>query len=106
LSDVTYRDVPGVPYNGAAPDLGAFEIAPAASVTYTFTGNGNWDAAANWANNTISPATIVSSAQIIINPVDGGECVLNIPYTVAPGASLTVMTGKIFRITSNLSITD
>jgi hypothetical protein len=95
----------GLAFNGTAPDLGAFETAPAATAVYTFNGNGNWDVAANWVGGTIPPATLNPGNQIIIDPVVGGECVVNITYTVAPGASLIVMTGKTMRLPQNLTIT-
>ena len=50
------------------------------------------------------PATVAGGTQIIINPVDGGECLLNIPYTVSPGAVFTVMARKNFRIVGDLNI--
>ena len=95
----------GLSFAGAAPDLGAFEFAPTASVVYTFNGNGNWSDNANWANGNVPPATLNPGNQIIINPVDGGQCVVNISYTVSAGAVLTVMPGKSLIIPSNLNIT-
>lgn len=96
----------GLSYSGAAPDLGAFEIVPLASVTYTFTGTGNWSDAANWLNSAMPPATLNPSNQIIINHADGGSCLLNIPYTVAPGAILTIMPGKQLIVPGNLNISN
>jgi hypothetical protein len=94
----------GLIFAGSAPDLGAFEFTPTASAAYTFNGNGNWDDAANWLNSTVPPATLNPGNQIIINPADGGACVLNITYTVSPGAVLTVMPGKQFTLPGNLNI--
>lgn len=105
LSSVTYHDGVGIPYNGTAPDLGAFETASISTV-YTFTGNGNWDDPANWMNSKVPPASLSAGDQIIIDPVDQGECLLDISYTVSPGATLTVMTGKVLRVPGNLSITN
>ena len=101
---VTYHGAVGVPYEGTALDLGAYETTPVAAVSYTFTGNGNWDDTSNWLNSSMSPATVAAGTQIIINPVDGGECLLNIHYTVSPGAVFTVMAGKNFRIVGDLNI--
>lgn len=95
----------GLTFNGTAPDLGAFETVPAATAVYTFNGNGNWDDAANWIGGTKPPAILNPGNQIIIDPVAGGECVVNIAYTVAPGASLLVMAGKTMRLPQNLTIT-
>jgi hypothetical protein len=72
--------------------------------TYIFTGNGNWDIPANWSNNVVPPAAISSGSEIIINPANGGQCVLNIPYTLSPDAKLTVITAKNFVVAGNLTI--
>lgn len=71
-------------------------------VTYTFAGNGNWSEPANWSNNMMPPAVLSNGSEIIIDPPAGGQCVLNIPYTISPGARLTVMAGKHFVIQGNL----
>ena len=76
---------------------------PALPVIYTFTGNGNWNVAANWSNNMMPPAVLSNGSEIIIDPPAGGQCILNIPYTINPGAKLTVMTGKHFVIQGNLT---
>lgn len=94
----------GLTYAGTAPDLGAFEFSPTASVVYTFTGNGNWSNTANWLNAVAPPASLNTGNQIIINPVEGGQCVLDIPYTVAPGAILTIMPGKQMLVPGTLNI--
>jgi hypothetical protein len=97
----------GLAFNGTAPDLGAFEFGvPTAVITYTFTGNGNWTDAANWANQSVPPASVNSGNQIIINPSVGGQCILNITYHVAAGAVFTVMAGKQLTIPLNLTITN
>jgi hypothetical protein len=74
------------------------------ATTYTFTGNGNWNVAANWSNNTIPPATLPSGSTITINHTVGGQCVLNISQTIAAGATLTVLTGKNLVVQGNLRI--
>ena len=69
---------------------------------YTFTGNGNWNVAANWANNTIPPATLAPGEHIVINP--SGQCTLNIPYTLSTGGRISLMPGKTFNLLGNLTI--
>ncbi|MFT3678699.1 MAG: M12 family metallo-peptidase [Ferruginibacter sp.] len=64
------------------------------SAVYTFTGNGNWNVASNWVNNSIPPATLPSGSEIIINHAAGGQCLLNVTQTISAGAKLTVQTGK------------
>ncbi len=63
-------------------------------VTYTFTGNGNWNNPANWQNNLVPPQPTNLGSQIIINNISPGQCLLNIPYTVTPGTDLIILTGK------------
>ncbi len=64
------------------------------SNVYTFTGDGNWDDAANWLNNTKPPATLPSGDAIIINPAVNGQCVLNVTQHISAGAAMSVSTGK------------
>jgi hypothetical protein len=73
--------------------------------TYTFTGSGNWGDAANWSNNMVPPATISgSNAEIIIDPIANGECVLNTVQTVQNNAKFLVKEGKKFRVIGDLRI--
>ena len=72
--------------------------------TYTFIGDGNWSIASNWLNNSIPPSTLVNNAEIIINPISSGECILDINQMISLGAKLTVQTGKKFRVIGNLNI--
>jgi hypothetical protein len=71
---------------------------------YRFTGNGNWNVAANWSEGIIPPSTLPVSDQIVIDPVAGGECVLNVTMTVSSAGNITVAAGKRFRIPGNLVI--
>ena len=72
--------------------------------TYTFTGNGNWNLAANWAGNVIPPANLPAGSTIIIDPIVSGECVLNITQQVQAGGYFEVRTGKKLRVPGNLII--
>ena len=76
-----------------------------ASNTYTFTGaggTGDWSNPSNWSNNVIPPAVLTSCSQIIIDPPVGIECVLTGTQTISPGAKITVMANKNFRIPGEL----
>ena len=73
-------------------------------VTYTFTGNGNWNDPANWENNLVPPQPTNVGSEIIINNIPGGQCLLNIPYTVTPGTSLTILTGKNMVVPSSFIV--
>jgi hypothetical protein len=70
---------------------------------YTFNGSGNWNDANNWMFGNIPPTTLTSPDEIVIDPVAGGECLMNIPsQTIASGAKLTLKGTKKFRIVGNL----
>lgn len=71
---------------------------------YTFTGNGNWNIATNWANNLIPPIVLDKEAVIIINSLAGGECILNVTQTISPGANLVIAQNVKLRIPGNLTI--
>jgi uncharacterized repeat protein (TIGR01451 family) len=78
--------------------------ATAQRITYTFTGNGNWDNAANWSNNRMPPATLPVFSTIIIDHVDGGQCLLNVSQYVATGAAVIVNAGKNILVPGTLTI--
>lgn len=79
-------------------------ISPVPSTVYKFIGDGNWDISANWLNNKMPPSTITAGSEIIIDPLTGGSCILNIPYTLSSDSMLTVNAGKEFLIQGNLLI--
>ncbi len=70
---------------------------------YTFTGNGNWTDAANWSNNTIPSTTSPSGSVVIISPVLGGECVVNMPVSISSGIKIKIENSKQLRMSSNLT---
>ena len=72
--------------------------------TYTFTGNGNWNNAANWAAGIIPPASLPAGSSIIINPAGNGECILNSNQEIAAGAYFTVLPGKKLLVPGNLTL--
>jgi hypothetical protein len=71
---------------------------------YTFTGSGNWNVAANWLNGKMPPAKLLSCSEIVINPSGSTESLLNVPQVLTPGAKLTVMAGKKFRVIGSMLI--
>ena len=81
-----------------------YRIVSDGPVQYTFTGNGNWNVAANWIGNKIPPSVLPTSCKIVIRPIAGGECVLNVPQTVPLGTEIIVENDKQFRINGNLTI--
>lgn len=90
-----------VVYNGQPPMNIYFAVN---EIGYTFMGNGNWNVATNWSNNTIPPAVLPDGSEILINPVAGGECVLNISQTISAGSKITVLSGKKLTIPGDLII--
>ena len=87
------------------------QVNPAPSIcnvviaTYTFNGNGNWSNALNWENGLVPPKNVSTSIEIIIDPILGGECVLDsLNQTLSHGAKIIVKSGKELRIIGNLSI--
>jgi len=81
-----------------------YRIKSDGAIGYTFTGDGNWDVATNWMNEVIPPSTLPAGAEIIIDPVTNGECILNVPQTVSSGAKITVQSNKKFRVNGNLTV--
>ena len=71
---------------------------------YIFTGTGNYNVPANWNNNMVPPSQILIGDEVVIDPQNGGECIMNVPVTVQPGAKFTVMPGKVLKISSNLQV--
>lgn len=72
--------------------------------SYVFTGNGNWNIPSNWLNNKMPPTSLTGNAQVIIDPVPQGECILNISQYFGNQVKLTVKDNKKFRIQGNLQI--
>ena len=99
------RIIGGFPFT-VTPKLRAFDIRNYVSnllVTYIFTGSGNWDEPSNWSDQLMPPPAMAANCQIIIDPLPGGECRLNIPYTATTGSPITVTAGKIFVVQGNLT---
>lgn len=89
---------------GVSKDTIQITVNPVAVTTYTFNGSGNWDVAANWENNLIPPAILSGNAMIIIAPMAGGECVLNVSQQLTNGSILKVMENKKFRVKGKCEI--
>jgi dienelactone hydrolase len=74
------------------------------SNTFTFTGNGNWSEPANWLNRAMPPASLSGNMFIIIDPVAGGECILNVPQQIGNSTQVIVNANKKLIINGNLVI--
>jgi hypothetical protein len=75
-----------------------------AKATYTFNGNGNWSNANNWVNKIKPPSYVSGSYKIVIDPVAGGQCILDVGQQITTGAIFTIRSGKSFVIPGNLNI--
>ncbi len=87
--------------------LRAFDISSFVNdyfTSYVFNGNGNWSDTANWQYNLVPPSLLVAGNEIIIDPVNGGNCTLDIPYTLTQGTKFLVAPGKEFLVKGNLEI--
>ena len=71
---------------------------------YTFIGNGNWDSAANWFNKMIPPPVLPAGNEIVINPVDTGQCYLNVTQHILSGAKMYINERKILFIPGELKL--
>jgi hypothetical protein len=71
---------------------------------YEFTGNGNWSDNANWLYNIIPPVILPANDSILVNPVSGGACRLDVSQTIGPGTSFKVNAGKTFTVPGKISI--
>ncbi len=100
------EDLFQLPYAGVSTDSSAISgiWLSTMAFTYTFTGDGNWDVASNWSGNLIPPPTTFTGSQIIINNVSGGQCILNVPYIVNAGTTLTVLPNKNLQVNGNLKV--
>jgi lysophospholipase L1-like esterase len=65
---------------------------------YRFTGNGHWSNPANWLNGNIPPTNLPPCAEIIIEPMPGGECVLSTAINLRYGHKLRVLSGRKLRV--------
>jgi unsaturated rhamnogalacturonyl hydrolase len=73
---------------------------------YIFTGNGNWNDIGNWSNNTMPPSILPAGDEIIIEPADNGQCILNVAETISNGAVVNIKAAKNFIINGNLIFTN
>jgi trimeric autotransporter adhesin len=71
---------------------------------YIFTGNGSWDNPANWWRGEIPISPLFGNMEVVIDPIPGGEAVLERPQQTNNGSRIVVKTGKKLRINGNLTI--
>jgi Right handed beta helix region len=90
---------------GALNSFSEFTGTIPGSRVYTFNGNGDWTNSANWVNASIPPLTLAAPDIIVINPLPGGECIVNVVNQhVSLGAQFIINPNAKMRILSNLNI--
>lgn len=70
---------------------------------YEFNGNGAWSNGSNWANG-MPPPAILSSGDLIINPVKGGRCIIDLPVTILEGARVKVIPKSNIEVRAPLKV--
>lgn len=70
---------------------------------YTFTGNGDWNDAANWSPAIVAPPVIPAGMEVHIDPIVTGECIRNGDILIKTGGTLLVQPGKKMTVTGNLT---
>ncbi len=102
----TVEELYQLSYAGVSADSSAVSgiWLSAQALNYTFTGNGNWNMPSNWDGNLIPPSTTYTGSNIIIDNVAGGNCIVNVPYSVSAGTTFKVMPGSILLVHGNLVV--
>lgn len=72
--------------------------------TYIFSGNGNWSASNNWTDYVLPANPLAGNSQVIVDPIPGGHCLLDIPFSVATGTIFRINMGKQLTVPGNLII--
>lgn len=72
--------------------------------TYIFTGSGNWSASNNWTDHALPISPLAGNSQILIDPLPGGYCLLDMPFSLATGSSFRINMGKRLLIPDDLII--
>jgi hypothetical protein len=75
-----------------------------ASLTYIFTGAGNWNIERNWLNEIMPPYELANGYEILITPEGESECILNVLQLILPGAKLTIDNGKRLRVLQDTTV--
>ncbi len=71
---------------------------------FTFTGNGDWNIAANWTPPVVAPVTIPAGIEVYINPAGQGICEYNGNIKIKNGGKLKVEPGKKLNVNGNLTV--
>ena len=77
-------------------------ITKTVDTTFTFSGNGPWSTAANWDNNLKPPTTLPAGFTIIIDPMLGGQCLLDLTQHISTGANFILVPGAFFLVSVEL----
>ncbi len=69
-------------------------IAKSVVTTFTFSGDGSWSTPGLWVNSLKPPVVLPAGYTIVIDPLPGGECMLDITQHIASGGHLVLVPGK------------
>jgi hypothetical protein len=70
------------------------------SSVFTFTGNGSWDDANNWAFLRKPPTTLSGNKLIIIDHLPGGQCLINSALSLPNDVKLKIRPDKILKVSN------
>lgn len=73
-------------------------------ITYTFNGDGNWDDVNNWLNGIKPPLYLPDGSTIIVDPIEGGLCILNTPQHIMRKSALIIKDNKKLLIPENIML--
>ena len=71
---------------------------------FTFTGNGDWNNAANWTPAVVAPVVISPGIEVYIDPAVSGECIYNGNIKIKQGGKLKVQPGKRLTVTGDITV--
>ncbi len=75
-----------------------------AAIVYRFVGNGNFSNVANWLGSFIPPNPLPTGSEIIIEPITGGQCIMDTSFRINTNARIVVKAGCKLVIPGNLKI--
>ena len=72
---------------------------------YIFSGSGMWSDVSNWKNGLIPPNPVPEHADIVIKPIKGGNCIIDVAQIISAGSTLYVEPGANITIAKTINTT-
>lgn len=79
-------------------------VAKPVVTTFTFSGDGAWSTSSHWTNSLKPPSILPAGYTIVIDPILGGECRLDMVQHINPGGNLVLLPGRKFVLEADLFI--